>query len=217
MIALEPAALVAQIARLMRRAAPSTKVVFEVRRQVLARQAQLRLRDRAAPECVVESFFRCLVIGDLQRRHRLSLNELPYSINSSHTASRGVCWAPSRHGHRQILDAGWAEGWRRFQREHPEVNVRVPGRKSARRADLYLATRDGVVSVEFKYAGPHGVGDVRGCAAQMARYVDKHAATLMVIYDGANNGDVRGADRLCSLLGSAVPVIVVSGPSIPAR
>ena len=184
---------------------------------MLARQAQLRLRDRAAPECVVESFFRCLVIGDLQRRHRLSLNELPYSINSSHTASRGVCWTPSRHSHRQIPDAAWVEGWLRLQREHPEVNVYVPGRKSPKRADLYLATRDEVVSVEFKYAGLHGVPDVRACAAQMSRYVDTHAATLMVIYDGASNGDVRGVDHLCGLLGSAVPVVVVSGPSIPAR
>ncbi len=217
MIALEPAALVAQIAALMRKSAPSAKALFEVRRQVLGRQRQLRLRDRAAPECVVESFFRCIVIGDLQRRHHISLDELPYSINSSHTASRGVCWTPSRHGHRQISDADWAEGWRRLQREHPEVNVHVPGRKSPRRADLYLATRDGVVSVEFKYAGPHGVGDVRGCAAQMGCYIDKHAATFMVIYDGAINGAVRGAGRLRSLLGSAAPVVVVPGPSISAR
>lgn len=218
MINLEPAALVAEVAMLLENATPSREDVFEVRRQVLARQAQLGLRDRAAPECVAESFFRCVVIDHLQRRCRLALEELPYCINSSHTAARGVCRTPSRHSHSQISDTDWAKGWRRLQREHPEVNVYVPGRQSAKRADLYLVTRDEVVSVEFKYVGRQGVRDVRGCAAQMRRYVDKHAATLLTIYDGGSNGgEVRRADHLCSQLGPAVRVVIVPGPSLPAR
>jgi hypothetical protein len=78
------------------------------------------------------------------------------------------------HCARRLLDAiapqsspdpgcDWSVGWRPLQRELPEVKVYVPGRKSAKRADLWLGTRDGVVSVEFKYAGRHGVRDVRGC------------------------------------------------------
>jgi hypothetical protein len=218
LINLEPAALAAEVAGLMEKATPSRQDVFGVRRQVLARQAQLGLRNRAAPECVAESFFRCLVIDHLQRRFELAHEEIPDCINSSHTAARGVCGTPSRHSHKHISDRDWAAGWRRLQRQHPEVNVYVLGRPSAKRADLYLVTRDEVVSVEFKYVGQHGVRDVPACAAQMRRYVDKHAATLLAIYDGAGHGDeVRGVARLRSLLGPAVRVVVTPGPAIPVK
>ena len=217
MINLAPAALVTEVAKLMENATPSKRDVFEVRRQVLARQAQLGLRDRAAPECVAESFFRCLVIDHLQRRFGLTLDEIPDCVNSSHTATRGVCRMPSRHGHSLISDIDWDQGWRRLQRRHPAVNIHVPGRRSPKRADLYLVTRGEVMSVEFKYVGRHGIRDAPACAAQMRRYVDKHAATLQAIYNGASDGgEIRAVDRLCSLLGSAVRVVIVSGPSIPA-
>jgi hypothetical protein len=217
-ICVQPAALVAEIARVIEEARPSKRDVLEVRRQVLARQAHLGLEDRAAPECVAESFFRCRVIDHLQRRFRIELEAIPDCINSSHTATRGVCSAPARHSHQHIADAEWAKAWRRLQHQHPEVNVYVRGRRSAKRADLYLVTREEVVSVEFKYVGRHGLRDVPACAAQMRRYVEKHAATLLAIYDGANNGsEVRGVDRLRSLLGPAVRIVVVSGPDIPAR
>jgi len=218
LINVQPAALVAEVGRVIEKATPSEQDVFEVRRQVLARQAHLGLQDRAAPECVAESFFRCLVIDHLQCHYRVALEEIPDWINSSHTATRRVCSTPSRHSHHHIADTDWAEGWRRLQHRHPEVNVYVPRRRSAKRADLYLVTSDKVVSVEFKYVGQHGLRDVPACAGQMRRYVEKHAATLLAIYDGANKGsEVRGVDQLRSLFGPALSVVVVSGPAIPAR
>jgi len=218
LIPVEPAALAAEIASLIENAKPRPRDVAAVRNALLDRNGELRLVRRAAAEYVAETLFRCLVIDHLQRRFRLAPRELPRCVNSSHRAGRRVCSLPSRHSHNSVADADWTEGWRRLQREHREVNVDDPSRPSARRADLYVITRNAVVSIEFKYAGRTGLSDLRGCAAQMRRYAEQHAATLLAIYDGASNGTaVQAANQLRGLLGPAVPVVIVSGPSIPPK
>jgi hypothetical protein len=103
-----------------------------------------------------------------------------------------------------------------MQDDHPEVSIHVRGRRSPKRADLYIATLDGVVSIEFKYAGPHGVRDPHACAAQVRLYVAKHAATLLVLYNGGGNKtSPGGADRLRGLLRQTARVIIIPGPGIP--
>ena len=72
-----------------------------------------------------------------------------------------------------------------------------------------------IVSVEFKYVGPHGVRNAGAVAAQMRLYVKHHAATLLVIYSGTKAGtEVRGMSRLAELLDPAVPVVLLHGPAI---
>lgn len=218
LITVEPAALAAEIASLIESAKPRPQAVHAVRDALLDRKVQLGLVRGAAAEYVAETLFRCLVIDHLQGRFRLAPRELPRCINSSHRAGRRVCGVPSSHCHNLVSDADWAEGWRRLKEEHPKVNVNDPSRPSAGRADLYVITRNAVVSVEFKYSGRTGLSDIRGCATQMRRYAQQHAATLLAIYDGASNGTaLQAANQLRGLLGPAVPVVVVSGPSIPPK
>lgn len=214
----QPAVLAAEIAGVIQAATPSEQDIMEVQRQVLCRHAELRLGKKAAPEEVIEGFYRCLVIDHVQRRFKVDRGEIPSCINSSHTATRGVCIARSRHNHHHITDAEWRTAWLRFQKQHHEVNIRVSEKQSLRRADLYLVAQGGIVSVEFKYLGSHGSLDVEGCAVQMRRYVENHAATLLVIYaNSVDKNEVRGLDRLRRLLGPAVHVILVCGPTAQQR
>ncbi|MGD1154025.1 MAG: hypothetical protein ABR911_14280 [Syntrophales bacterium] len=171
---------------------------------------------KTAPEEVIEGFFRCLLTDHLQRRFKVELSEISSCINSSHTAVRGICIAGSRHRHQDIKDAEWEKAWLRFQKQHREVNICTSEGRSSRRADLYLVAQGGIVSVEFKYLGSHGSLNVEGCAVQMHRYVEKHAATLLVIYTSSSDGkEVRGLKELRRRLGSAVHVILVHGPAVP--
>jgi hypothetical protein len=216
-ITLQPAALLTKLAWVITSATPRGRDIEEVRRQLLERKARLGLQDQVAAEYVAESFFRCAITDYVQRRFQVDPGAVPESINSSHKATRGVCWRPSQHRHQQIADGAWTSAWRLLQKQYPAVNVRDREAQPAKRADLYLVAQRKVVSVEFKYVGPHGVRDVSACAAQMRRYVEKHAATLLVIYDGARRRDeVPGMGRLRNCLGPTVPVIVVPGPEIPA-
>jgi hypothetical protein len=211
----QPALLAAEIARVIQAATPSEQDMMEIQRQVLCRHAELGLGKKAAPEEIIESFYRCLVIDHLQRRFSIDLDEIPSCINSSHTATRGVCNAQSQHSHWSIPDSDWAKAWCRFQDQHHEVNI-VCDRGNPQRADLYLATRGGIVSVEFKYLSRSGSLNVEDCTTQMGRYVQNHAATLLVIYASLSyENEVRGVDRLRSLLGPDVHVILVCGPAIP--
>lgn len=218
MITVQPADLVVELGRVLAKATPKARDVGEVRRQLLARKAELGLRDRVAAEYVAESLLRCLIVDHLQRQFGVAVDELPSCINSSHRATRSVCWKPLQHRHHRIADAEWEQAWCQLQLQHPEVNVRVADDRPAKRADLYVVTQRGIVSVEFKYTGEHGLRDASACAAQMQRYIERHAATLLAIYDGGNNkGELRGLDRLRSRLDPAVRVVVVSGPEINAK
>jgi hypothetical protein len=97
-----------------------------------------------------------------------------------------------------------------------DIYVRDQRRKSLRRADLYFVALGQIVSVEFKYVGLHGLRDAKAVAGQMRRFVENHAATLLVIYSGSKDGsEVRGVARLRDRLGPAVPVVLVYGPAIP--
>ena len=94
--------------------------------------------------------------------------------------------------------------------------VRVGGRRSLRRADLYVIADGKIVSVEFKYADLHGVRDPKAVAKQMQLYVKNHKATLLVIYSGSEKGtEVKGVKKVREALGSAAPVVLVYGPAIP--
>ena len=211
----QPAVLASEVANIFRAVTPSEQDIAEVQRQLLCRHADLPLREKIAPEEVIEGFFRCFLTDHLQRRFKVELVDIPSCINSSHTAVRGICIEKSQHSHQSITDAEWKKAWPRFKDQHPEVNIYVPGRRSALRADLYLVAQGGIVSVEFKYLGSRGALNVNGCVAQMRRYVENHAATLLVIYANSSDGkEVRGLDRLRNRLDPSVHVIFVSGPAI---
>ena len=210
----QPTLLAAEVAGVIQAATPSEQDIVEVQRQLLCRHVELRLGKKTAPEEIIEGFYRCLVIDHLQRRFKVDLGDIPSCINSSHTATRGVCIARSRHSHQYITDAQWKKAWLRFQKKHHEVNIRVSERQSLRRADLYLVAQGGIVSVEFKYLGNQGSLNVKGCAAQMSRYVENHAATLLVIYASlSDKNEIRGLDMLRSRLDPTVHVIVACGPT----
>lgn len=216
-INMQPTILATEIARVIGAAAPNTQDIREVQQQLLSRHVELGLANKVASEEVVESFFRCLVIDHLQRRFKLGLDDIPSCVNSSHTATRRVCGARSRHRHQSISDSDWKVGWRRFQHRDPEVNIFVPGRRSPKRADLYVAALGGILSLEFKYVGPNGLRDVSGCDRQMSRYIENHAAALLVVYFGSRDGESRGIGQLRSLIDPAVHVLEVCGPPIAPR
>ena len=67
--------------------------------------------------------------------------------------------------------------------QDPEVDI-VVARSSPKRADLYVAAADKVVSVEFKYVGVTGLRDVGGCAAQLGLHAAHHAEAISVLYSG---------------------------------
>lgn len=109
MISVPPADLVVALARTISDVKPRGQDLLEVRKQLLARKAKLGLKDRVATEYVAESYFRCIITDQLQRDFGVEFDEIPSCINSSHTATRCVCWNPSRHRHHQIADADWAK------------------------------------------------------------------------------------------------------------
>jgi len=169
-------------------------------------------------EETLEGYYRCVIAEDLAKRYILSQAAIPYCVNSSHRAVRRVCHLTGRHSHADIEDAGWREGWTLIQRRRPEVNVQVAGRRSPKRADLYVVTGEGVVSVEFKYIGPTGLRDIEACAAQVRRHAESHAEAILVLYSGSGRpvsdtvvrqlGLVIGADnaRVANLAGPEIPV-----------
>jgi len=211
----QPALLAAEMVRVIQATTPNEQDIIEIHRQVLCRHQQLGLAKKAAPEEIIEGFYRCLVTDHLQRRFKIEIGEIPRCINSSHTATRTICNAESGHSHQFIPDAEWEKGWRDFQLQQPEVNIHVPQRRMPRRADLYIAVQGGVVSVEFKYLGSQRSLNFEGCAVQMRQYVENHAATLMVIYAGlSNREEIRGMDQLCRGLGPDVHVILIRGLAI---
>ena len=125
---------------------------------------------------------------------------------------------PGQHNHSTVEDGEWREGWALIQRRNPEVNVRVAGRGSPKRADLYVVAGRHVVSVEFKYVGPGGLRDIQGCAAQMRRYAECHAVTILVLYSGTNTPvAAQVVQQLVSLIGARnVRVASLAGPEISA-
>jgi hypothetical protein len=152
----------------------------DLTQQLLRRHVLLGLRSVVSSEEIVEAYFRCAITGTLTGQYDLSTAAIPNCINSSHRAVRCVCAWPA-HCHGNIEDKDWRRGWLAMQRNHPEVNVRVPGH-GPKRADLYLIARDGVVSIEFKYVGVAGVRDVAACAAQLGRHAEHHAEAILVLY-----------------------------------
>jgi hypothetical protein len=103
-----------------------------------------------------------------------------------------------------------------MQKQHPELNVLVAGRRSARRADLYVIASKQVVSIEFKYVTAAGLRDVGGCAAQLGRHAGQHARALLVLYCGTA---VIVPDRTVSALVQSAGrpnarVVMVNGPEI---
>jgi hypothetical protein len=214
----QPARLAAEIARKIENATPPTKrVIADIRRQLVHHKAQ------PAPECVVESFYRCLLTDHFQQRSHIELDDLPSFINSSHWAASLVCSASPRHSHYFIPGVNWRAAWQRMRKQYPnrvDMSVPVPhGGKSLRRADLYVVAQGQIVSIEFKYVGPNGVRNPKAVAKQMELYVKHHAATLLVIYSSTKKrSEVRGLARLGELLdrlGSAVTLVVPHGPAIP--
>lgn len=93
---------------------------------------------------------------------------------------------PTGHRHNTITDDAWAEGWRRLQKERPDVNIMVPTHRSPRRADLYLVARSKIVSVEFKYIGARGLRDAAACAAQVWLHAANYAVAVLLLYCGGS-------------------------------
>ena len=211
----QPDVLAAELARFVQTVAPSEQNIVDVQRQLSFRHVKLtRLGEKVSPEEVVEGFFRCILTNHIQRRFKLEPGEIPGCINSSHSATRVICIEESEHNHQYIPDAEWKEAWDCFQVQHHEVNINSPGR-GKQRADLYFAVQGGIVSVEFKYLGSDGSLNVDGCAKQMRRFVENHAATLLIIYVGRSEGrEVQRLDQLRRQLGPAVHIIPVHGPVI---
>lgn len=198
---------------------PAAADILELQQQLLSRHADLNLEPTVSAEEVVESFFRCCLVHHLQQRFDLHVDSIPGSINSSHRATRRVCAIRSEHGHQGIADDAWAAGWRRLQDEHPEVNVRVPDRRSPKRADLYIVARRRIISFEFKYIGAQGVRDAAAVSSAMQRYAANHALAFLVLYCGASIDVLEAAvARVSRRLGDAraigVRVLGVDGPPI---
>jgi hypothetical protein len=215
-INIQPGELRDEIATAILSVRPQDEEVPRIREQLLNQKYE------ATSELIVECFYRCLVTDDLQRRYGIGLDDLPSCVNSSHVPPRRVCGVGSPHTHGTISLLLWKWAWKQMQKQHPEVDNGSPvqrGSEALRHADLYVVAQEQVVSVEFKYVGVAGVRNAKAVAAQMQRYVEKHAATLLVIYSGTEAGsEVQGMARLRKWLDPAVPVVLLHGDAIaPAK
>lgn len=178
----EPARVVAdEVCSVIRAAKPSADDIRDLQEQLLIRHNELKLEPVISAEDVVEGFFRCHLADYVVRRFQLQGDALPDSMNSSHRAVRRVCVASRQHHHLSILDTDWAKSWVGMQTRCPGVNIRA-GRRSPRRADLYIVAKQQVISLEFKYVGASGIRDAAGCEAQMLRHAENHERALFVVY-----------------------------------
>jgi hypothetical protein len=209
----EHASVVAdEAASVIRAVRPSGGDILHLQRQLLARHADLHLKAIVSAEEVVEGLLRCHLADHLARRFRIPADALPFCMNASHKAVRRVCLAPQQHHHLPVPEAVWAEGWLEMQTRFPQVNVRVPGHRSPKRADLYMVAQSQVVSLEFKYISASGFRGVDACIAQMRRHAENHNRALFVVY-AALNADVDLARMNSGLLRNSL-VVSTSGPSI---
>jgi hypothetical protein len=170
-------------------------------------------------EEVVEAYFRCLITHSLARRYDVDEVVIPNCINASHRAVRRVCAAPG-HTHATIEDHAWQGGWSVMRHKNPEVDI-VVDRSSAKRADLYVAAADEVVSVEFKYVGPTGLRGLGACAAQLALHAAHHAEAISVLYSETPvpghmvrqlaQQSSTGNVRILNVVGPEIPVARVGG------
>jgi hypothetical protein len=124
---------------------------------------------------------------------------------------------PGRHRHSSVEDVEWREGWELIQRRNPEVNVRVQGRQSPKRADLYVVTGGRVVSIEFKYVGGGGLRDVQACAAQVRRHAAHHTEAILVLYSEGGRPLAPPVVQQLHRFTRAknVRIIGIAGPEIP--
>jgi len=178
----------------------------------MARHFSLRLRPVVSAEEVVEAFFRCGLTNYLTGRFNLAAEALPACINSSHRAVRRVCCSPRHHQHLAPTESSWETGWRNMQAQYPDVNIRDGGRRSARRADLYLVAAQRLVSLEFKYVGGAGLRGMSACLAQMQRHAEHHDNALFVVYCG---GDADyDVEKVKAGLSDNATLVVARGPRI---
>ena len=191
---------------------PSAEDIHHVQRQLLARHAELKLKPIVSAEEVVEGLLRCQLADYLAHRFKLPPDALPHCINASHRAVRRVCAAPRQHNHSAILDEDWATGWLEMQTRFPKINVRLPGRRSPRRADLYIVAKRQVVSLEFKYVGASGLRGVDACITQMRRHAENHERALFVVYV-ASDASLDVAYARSGLLQNAA-FVMAGGPPI---
>jgi len=214
-INVEPEILATEIGASIGGAKPVSADLVELQRQLLSRHADLRLKPKISSEEVVEGFVRCVLIHHLQQRFELHVDAIPSCVNSSHKAVRRVCASRRRHSHDSISDEAWSVAWLGLQREHPEVNVRVPDHRNPKRADLYIVARGKIVSIEFKYVGAQGLRDAAACAAQVGRHAANHALAFLVLYCGASL-DVQddALARLNRLISNDVRIVGMRGPTI---
>ena len=212
----EPKLAAGEICRSVERTIPTRWQVQVVSRQLISRHSVCRLKPVVSSEEILEGYYRCVITETLANRHTLSQAAIPRCINSSHRAVRRVWLVSGQHTHSDVEEREWREGWALIQRRNPEVNVRVAGRRTPKRADLYVVTRKGVISLEFKYIGLGGLRDIQACAAQVRRHAECHAEAILVLYSG-NNSPMpdRVVQELVSLTGAQnVRVANLAGPEI---
>jgi hypothetical protein len=137
---------------------------------------------------------------------------LPDCVNASHRAVMRVCLAVPRHDHLAIQDDQWTAGWDRMQVRHPSVNVKVPGRRSSRHADLYVIAGGHVVSLEFKYVAGKSLRDPEACIEQMRRHAEHHEHGLFVVYSAS--GTTPDLSQVRSGLLANARLVHVDGPAI---
>lgn len=213
----EPGLVARAICSRVDRNSPTRMQVQSLCRQLLKRHSVCRLKPIVSSEEILEGYYRCLITDALVNRHKLRQTAIPFCVNSSHRAVRGVC-VGGQHSHSAITDDEWRSGWVAIQKQSPEVNVRVAGRRSPKRADLYVIAGKQVVSVEFKYVGPRGLRDIQGCAAQVRRHAECHAEAILILYSGANRPVTGyGVEKLDALIGLPnAHVAHLAGPEIAA-
>jgi hypothetical protein len=184
-----------------------------VRAQLLAQGAS------ASSETIIESFYRCAILELIQREYHVASGALPACVNSSHLPPRKVCLASGQDTHLRDSPSAWAAGWNAMRQRYAGVDLRVAtaaGERSLRRADLYVIAGGEIVSIEFKYVGARGIGNVAQCVRQMAVYLREHAASLFVVYTGADGTrELRNAAKVEAQLPAGVPVFL-SGPAVAA-
>ena len=211
-ITADPDVVTVEVATMVGTWRPSPSEITDVQEQLIARHSRLGLEPVISSEEVVEGFFRCRLVDYLARRFDVGTEELPGCVNSSHRAVRQVCVAPNEHRHLSISDRVWSNAWTEMQAAFPAVNIRTPGHRSSRHADLHIVATQQIVSLEFKYVARKSLRCVDACIEQMRRHAENHARALFVVY--CSSGAVPDLRRVAASLLCNASIVAAGGPPI---
>lgn len=159
--------------------------------------------DRKGHEYVVEILLGPRIIQYAQDTLRIPSGDSHRRVYSSH-------FHTTRDG-----ESLWRARWQDFKGAHPDVDTDDDGH--SRRADLFVAMGEKLVSSEFKYIRAKSKPAAQACVRQIRQHLTKHRACVLVLYAATPiSAGLESTAREIrdELRGRNGFVVVITGPSI---